>query len=152
MLLCTLWRNQSSYLLLSVDSQTSAGNRKLYNKYHEQDDHVLSFTVKEQQQWTHCRHWTCIILLIVSVTEALHKQLKDLIYRNISANSKKIESVCKVHYCLWNTIRLGIFFHINTLIYNEFSKTVMLRQHIVGDKQCAGQKQDKDARHQQRQL
>lgn len=95
-LLCTLWRNQSSYLLLSVDSQTSAGNRKLYNKYHEQDDHVLSFTVKEQQQWTHCRHWTCIILLIVSVTAALHKQLEELIYRNISANSKKIESVCKV--------------------------------------------------------
>lgn len=130
-LLCTLWTNQSSHLLLSVDSQTSAGNRKLYNKNHEQDDHVLSVTVKEQQQWTRCRHWTCM------------QHATELIHRNISANSKKIESVCKVHYCLWNTIQLGIFFHINILIYNEFSKTVMLRQHIVGDKLCAGQKQDK---------
>lgn len=31
---------QQVILLLSVDGQTSTGNRKLHNKHHEQDDHV----------------------------------------------------------------------------------------------------------------
>lgn len=40
----------SSYLLLSVNGQTGTGNRKLHNEHHEQDDHILRVSVKEQQQ------------------------------------------------------------------------------------------------------
>lgn len=40
----------SSYLLLFVDGQTGTGHRELHDEHHEQDDHVLRFAVKEQQQ------------------------------------------------------------------------------------------------------
>lgn len=58
----------SSYLLLSVNGQTGTGNRELHNEHHEQDDHILSVSVKEQQQ-IHTLYKIQIILLTVSVHE-----------------------------------------------------------------------------------
>lgn len=55
---------QQVILLLSVDSQTSAGNRKLYNKYHEQDDHV-----KEEQD--------LVMLHCPNEASQSHKEEKD---------------------------------------------------------------------------
>lgn len=38
----------SSYLLLSVDGQTCAGDGELHDKDHEEDDHVLSSLLREK--------------------------------------------------------------------------------------------------------
>lgn len=114
------------YLLISVNGQTGTGNRKLHNKHHEQDDHILSISVKEQQQ-IHTLYKVNIILLTASVNN--HCTL--------------VESVCWRAVCtvsawlttVWNTMLLWILLHMHTWMENGFSKTLRWRERtVIGSK------------------
>jgi hypothetical protein len=51
-----------AYLLVLVDGQTGAGDGELDDEHHEEDDHILSSTVKEQHSNTHTQHRAVVVL------------------------------------------------------------------------------------------
>lgn len=82
-----------SYLLISVNSQTGTGNRKLDNEHHKQDNHILSISVKEQQQ--------IMVLPVSDITPQYMSRISVL----------EVESPCMADYCVKHDAASALIAH-----------------------------------------